>query len=69
MGDEPFLRLISLSAIHFVDKFTMLLTPELNCVFSHRNGVYVCLRKVDNAICWLASWKNFGLQSRFCGVK
>lgn len=54
---------LSLPPTLLLDKFTVLLKPELNCVFSHRNGVYVCLRKVGN------SWKNFRLQSRFCDVK
>lgn len=32
---------LSLPPTLLLDKFTMLLIPELNCVFSHREGVRV----------------------------
>ena len=74
-GGDPFSD-SSLSPPHtlLLDKFIVLLTPEPNCVFTLGEGVYVCvcvcvcvyLRGVSNAICWLAGWKNFKLEGRFC---
>jgi hypothetical protein len=32
----------SLPPTLLIDRFTMLLTPEQNCVFCHKEGVYLC---------------------------